>query len=243
MSFFNFDFFKFFVIMFLGYGGISMEQRKSDINTGDGNVINVDNNGLNYSFDFSSQVAHDSTQGVGPQVNAQAMPEVNAQPGVQVVASNPQPGRQPMPEVNSMPEVNVGPVAMPETTTSGVGPTVGPQVSVSNEVSPMSSPSVPTVSVQNANVQASGVTTPADIQTSTVGVNTVPTDIQASAVQGESTVSDTGVQGEMQNTQQVQDSGEEIIKDKKSTKVFLFVIVAIIVAFIIALPFIRNILG
>lgn len=33
-----------------------MEQRKSDINTGDGNVINVDTNGLSYSFDFSNQV-------------------------------------------------------------------------------------------------------------------------------------------------------------------------------------------
>ena len=33
-----------------------MEQRKSDIDTGDGNVVNVNSNGLSYSFDFSSQV-------------------------------------------------------------------------------------------------------------------------------------------------------------------------------------------
>ena len=50
------DFYIIFVIINLEYGGICMEQRKSDINTGDGNVVNVDTNGLSYSFDFSSQV-------------------------------------------------------------------------------------------------------------------------------------------------------------------------------------------
>lgn len=210
-----------------------MEQRKSDINTGDGNVINVDNNGLNYSFDFSNQVTPDSTQISGSEVNVQPVPQASSQPAVstQMVDNSFQQG-QSMPEVNPTPEVNVGPMPMPNVTPNAAGPVVGPQVSVPNGASPMSSPSVEATPVSNGTVQSNPV-----------NASVLSTNDQTNGVQGEQAVSNEGVQSEVQNTQQVQDSGEEIIKDKKSTKVFLFTIVAIIVAFIIALPFIRNILG
>ena len=52
-----------------------MEQRKSDINTGDGNVVNVDTNGLSYSFDFSSQV--EQTPQVAP-VQPEVAPQVTS---------------------------------------------------------------------------------------------------------------------------------------------------------------------
>ena len=70
-----------------------MEQRKSDINTGDGNVVNVDTNGLSYSFDFSSQVesvpqAAPVQPEVAPQV-APVQPEVATQSEqVQVTEQN-----------------------------------------------------------------------------------------------------------------------------------------------------------
>ena len=46
---------------------------------------------------------------------------------------------------------------------------------------------------------------------------------------------------EQANTANVQ--GEELIEDKKGTKKFLIIITIIVVAFIIALPFIFNLIG
>lgn len=199
-----------------------MEQRKSDINTEGGNVINVDNNGLNYSFDFSSQVIPNTGQVIQP---AEPTPKANVDSGVnlepkvsvQMASSgSSQPVVSPIPEVQESTEA----VKMPGVVTDGAKPVIGPQVNVS-EVTPMATPSVDskvagdsTVSVNVTNDQAN--------------VGTAPVK---------------NVQDEVQNTEQAQSGDEEIIKDKKSTKVFLFAIVAIIVVFIIALPFIRNILG
>ena len=64
-----------------------MEQRKSDINTDDGNVVNVNANGLSYSFDFSNQTVQNPRPAqtiVTPEKNAQpvqptAMPESTTQ--------------------------------------------------------------------------------------------------------------------------------------------------------------------
>jgi len=212
-----------------------MEQRKSDINTGDGNVINVDNNGLNYSFDFSSQVASDANQMAEPMMGAQQVnqmnePMFNGQQNGQMV-DNVQPEFQPMPEVNYQPEVNAGPMPMPEATYNDVQPAMGPQV-MPNEAAPMAGPNAVVTPATTNDVQA-------------VNVNAVPTDVQVNAEQGATVQGEqvANVQGEVQNIQQTQGSDEEIIKDKKATKRFLFIIVGIIVAFIIALPFINKIIG
>lgn len=55
-----------------------MEQRKTDINNGDGNVVNVDTNGLSYSFDFSNQVANSQQSApVTPEAQAPITQEQN----------------------------------------------------------------------------------------------------------------------------------------------------------------------
>ena len=59
-----------------------MEQRKSDINTGDGNVVNIDTNGLSYSFDFSNQVQNNSQVAPVAPVQPEVAPTVPVQPEV-----------------------------------------------------------------------------------------------------------------------------------------------------------------
>ena len=130
-----------------------MEQRKSDINTGDGNVVNVDTNGLSYSFDFSSQV--DNTPQVAP-VQSEAAPQV---------------------------------------------------APVQPEAAPQAAPVQPVAAQQVESVQ------PQEIQTEQV-------------------------QATEENV-----TGEDLIKDKKSTKVFLFVLFALVVAFIICLPLLYDKIG
>ena len=156
-----------------------MEQRKSDINTGDGNVVNVDTNGLSYSFDFSSQVEQT------PQV-APVQPEVAPQ---------------------------VAPVQ----------PEVAPQVApVQPEVAPQAAPVQPEVAPQVAPVQPEVAPQVAPVQPEVAP--------QVAPIQPEVAV---------QNTEQ-NITGDELIKDKKSTKVFLTVLFVLVVAFIISLPFLYN---
>ena len=141
-----------------------MEQRKSDINTGDGNVVNVDTNGLSYSFDFSSQV--DNTPQVAP-VQSEAAPQV-----------------------------------------APVQPEAAPQAApVQPEAAPQAAPVQPVAAQQVESVQ------PQEIQTEQV-------------------------QATEENV-----TGEDLIKDKKSTKVFLFVLFALVVAFIICLPLLYDKIG
>ena len=157
-----------------------MEQRKSDINTGDGNVVNVDTNGLSYSFDFSSQV--ESVPQAAP-----VQPEV----APQVAPVQPE----------------VAPQAAP------MQPEVAPQVApMQPEVAPQAAPMQPEVAQQVAPVQSEVATQSEQVQVTEQNV-----------------------------------TGEDLIKDKKSTKFFLIVLFALVVAFIVFLPFlyekISNVIG
>lgn len=148
-----------------------MEQRKSDINTGDGNVVNVDTNGLSYSFDFSNQVDN-TQQAVQPTVQAEPAPATQVQPEMAPQAVQP--------EVQAQPAVQVDPV-QPE-----------------------------------------------------------------AAVQAEPVQSAPAVQSEVTQTEQVkasEDNGENLIKDKKSTKFFLIVLFVLVISFIICLPMIHEIIS
>ena len=171
-----------------------MEQRKSDIDTGDSNVVNVNSNGLNYSFDFSNQVSSNPEP-----INPTPMP---------APASNVEPA--PMPGTVSAPEPQpvVEPVVSPEPAPVDPVPTVEPVVSPEP---------APVESVNNPDINS-------DSEMQNVAEN------QA-----------TEKPLEQANTANVQ--GEELIEDKKGTKKFLIIITIIVVAFIIALPFIFNLIG
>ena len=199
-----------------------MEQRKSDLDTGDGNVINVNNDGLNYSFDFSNQVAPDNNQ-VNTQFNGnvQPAPEPNFQASPMPEA-NFQANVQPMPMNEPSFQADVQPAPMPEVSPAEVQPM--PQVNASEATPVMNGGSLE----QNVNVQPVSEEAP---QT----VNQAEPSVQVTPVQE-------AVQPQVAS-EQSQNSEGEIIKDKKSTKSFLFLIIGIIVAFIIALPFIKNIIG
>ncbi len=192
-----------------------MEQRKSDINTGDGNVINASSNGLNYSFDFSSQVTPEKS-GTAP------MP--GPQPVNQVVA----PASQP----NVVQTNNVAPMGG---TSEPAGPvqTVEPAMPIGPEPVQTAAPTMP---VGPEPVQTAEPNAPVGMDSATV---TPVSNTDGSALQ-----TTEGVQPEVQTTEAAQNQAEEpIIKDKKSTKTFLFIIVGLIVVFIIALPFIFKIFG
>ena len=112
------DIYIFFVIIILEYGGIQMEQRKSDINTGDGNVVNVDTNGLSYSFDFSSQVQNNSqvapVQQVPQAEPVQPVPQVEpVQPAPQVEPVQPVPQVEPVQPAPQVEPVQPVPQAEP----------------------------------------------------------------------------------------------------------------------------------
>ena len=163
-----------------------MEQRKSDINTGDGNVVNVDTNGLSYSFDFSSQV--DNTPQVAP-VQSEAAPQV-----------------------------------------APVQPEVAPQVApVQPEAAPQAAPVQSEVAQQAAPVQ------------SEVAPQAAP--VQPVAAQQVESVQPQEIQTEQVQATEENVTGEDLIKDKKSTKVFLFVLFALVVAFIICLPLLYDKIG
>ena len=151
-----------------------MEQRKSDINTGDGNVVNVDTNGLSYSFDFSNQVDN-TQQAVQPTVQAEPAPAAQVEPVQPEMAP-----QAVQPEVQAQPAVQAEPVK-PEAT-----------------------------------------------------------------VQAEQVQSAPAVQAEVTQTEQVkasEDNGENLIKDKKSTKFFLIVLFVLVISFIICLPMIHEIIS
>lgn len=203
-----------------------MEQRKSDLDTGDGNVINVNNDGLNYSFDFSNQVVPDNNQ-VNAQFNGnvQPAPEPNFQANVQPMPeANFQANVQPMPMNEPSFQADVQPTPMPEVSPAEVQPTVMPQVNASEVTPVMNGGSLE----QNVNVQPVS-------EEALQAVNQAEPSVQVTPVQE-------AVQPQVAS-EQSQNSEGEIIKDKKSTKTFLFLIIGIIVAFIIALPFIKNIIG
>ena len=80
-----------------------MEQRKSDINTGDGNVVNIDTNGLSYSFDFSNQVQNNSQVAPVAPVQPEVAPTVPVQPEVTPAVAPVQP--EVAPTVPVQPEV------------------------------------------------------------------------------------------------------------------------------------------
>ena len=171
-----------------------MEQRKSDIDTGDSNVVNVNSNGLNYSFDFSNQVS-----------------------------SNPEPINPiPMPA----PASNVEPAPMPGTVSAPE-----PQPVVEPVVSPESAPVDPVSTVEP-------VVSPEPAPVESVNTPDINSDSEMQNV-AENQATEKPL--EQANTANVQ--GEELIEDKKGTKKFLIIITIIVVAFIIALPFIFNLIG
>ena len=107
-----------------------MEQRKSDINTGDGNVVNIDTNGLSYSFDFSNQVQNNSQVAPVAPVQPEVAPTVPVQPEVTPAVAPVQP--EVAPTVPVQPEVT--PAVAP------VQPEVAPTVPVQPEVTPAVAP-------------------------------------------------------------------------------------------------------
>ena len=205
-----------------------MEQRKSDIDTGDSNVVNVNSNGLNYSFDFSNQVSSNPEP-----INPTPMP---------APASNVEPA--PMPGTVSAPEPQpvVEPVVSPEPAPVDPVPTVEPVVS------PKPAPVDPVPTVEPV---VSPEPAPVD-PVPTVEPVVSPEPAPVESVNNPGINSDSGMQNvaenqatekpsEQANTANVQ--GEELIEDKKGTKKFLIIITIIVVAFIIALPFIFNLIG
>ena len=171
-----------------------MEQRKSDIDTGDSNVVNVNSNGLNYSFDFSNQVSS-NPEPINP--TPMPAPASNVEPA-------PMPGTVSAPEPQPVVEPVVSPEPAPVDPVSTVEPVVSPEPA-------------PVESVNNPDINS-------DSEMQNVAEN------QA-----------TEKPLEQANTANVQ--GEELIEDKKGTKKFLIIITIIVVAFIIALPFIFNLIG
>ena len=195
-----------------------MEQRKSDINNGDDNVINASSNGLNYSFDFSSQV--------NP-AGGQATPMAGPQPVNQGVPPTPQPS---VVQSNS-----VAPMEMNNGFTNQVQPEPVQAIEPTNQAQ-----SEPVQAIEPTNqVQPEPVSDPmVQIQPETAQATEPINQVQPESVQATgSNVVQTGEQ-----VSQAQSNGP-IIKDKKATKTFLFIIVGLIIIFIIALPFIFNVIG
>lgn len=174
-----------------------MEQRKSDINT-DGNVVNVDTNGLSYSFDFSNQVETNNTMG----------------PAVPIANPTVQPG-----------QVNVQPTAVPvmqkAPTTAPVQPEATSVPLASEAPTPVSS-DVP-VEATAAPVEATNK--PAEQAQPAVSFEQ-PAEAQAA-----------------QETAESEQTEEELIKDKKGTKIFLIFLFILVLSFIIGLPFIWRFLS
>ena len=162
-----------------------MEQRKSDINTGDANTINVDTNGLSYSFDFSSQVE--------PEKNINQVPK-------QPINQTPvEPAPAPEPVVQTPVEPAPQPVVQ-----APVEPTLAPV----NQVQEQDSiPNPQAQTIEQSNVSKAQGNTESSVQEKTV------------------------------------QNDEELIKDKKGTKKFIIIIGIIVIAFIIALPFIFKLIG
>ena len=161
-----------------------MEQRKSDINTDDGNVVNINSNGLNYSFDFSSQV--DSTSNVAKPSSVETL---------DVIA----PAAEPVQPVAPMPAVEPVQPAAPMPAAEPVQP-VAPM--------PAAEPVQPVAPMPAAEPVQPVAPMPAE-----------------------------------QVQQSVQTDGDDLIKDKKSTKTFLIILGIVVAIFIIALPFIFGFFG
>ena len=89
-----------------------MEQRKSDIDTGDANSVNVNANGLNYSFDFSSQVNNTVPGTVAPMPTAEPVAPA-PMPAVEPVAPAPMPTVEPVAQAPMPTAEPVAPAPMP----------------------------------------------------------------------------------------------------------------------------------
>ena len=228
-----------------------MEQRKSDINTGDGNVVNVDTNGLSYSFDFSSQVEPANQQNVQqPQVmpstpepvQPQVVSSMPASAGSQVIPGTPEPVQPQV--VPSAPE----PVQQPQVVPSAPEPVQQPQV-MPSAPEPVQQPQVMPSAPESAGPQVIPGT-PEPVQPSVQqpeSLGQVSDQSQAQSSNLQTQVADKN-ESDVKTVESVNkivssSNGEELIKDKKSTKRFLIAVVIIIVAFVIALPFIFKILG
>lgn len=119
------------------------------------------------------------------------------------------------PVVKPMP-ANNEPIATTEVTPAEATPVATPTVASTENTSVTTTEVTPTV------------TSPVENQATTEPANNQTTPVPVGAVE--------------ENVEPVEDEAE-LIKDKKATKRFLIIIVIIIVAFIIALPFIFNIIG
>ena len=200
-----------------------MEQRKSDINTGDANTINVDTNGLSYSFDFSSQVEPEKNINQVPKQPINQTPVEPAPAPEPVVQTPVEPAPQPVVQAP------VEPAPQPVVQTP-VEPVSAPEPVVQTPVEPAPQPVVqapvePTLAPVNQVQEQDSIPNP---QAQTIEQSNV------SKAQGntESSVQEKTVQND-----------EELIKDKKGTKKFIIIIGIIVIAFIIALPFIFKLIG
>ena len=197
-----------------------MEQRKSDINTDDGNVVNINSNGLNYSFDFSSQV--DSTSNVAKPSSVETL---------DVIA----PAAEPVQPVAPMPAVEPVQPAAPMSAAEPVQPAAPmPAVEPVQPVAPMPAaepvqPAAPMPAVEPVQPVA-----PMPAAEPVQPVAPMPA---AEPVQPVAPMPAEQVQ------QSVQTDGDDLIKDKKSTKTFLIILGIVVAIFIIALPFIFRFFG
>lgn len=179
-----------------------MEQRKSDINT-DGNVVNIDTNGLSYSFDFSNQVGATNTMGPAAPI---ANPEV--QPGQVGVQNNATPVAQ-----------SVEPTAEPVATSTPVEPTAAPVATAE----PVVATEMPT---------AQPIAAPESTEQAVVHAQPTISFEQQEQSPSVSQVAETTIQAD----------DEELIKDKKGTKLFLIILLVIVLGFIFFLPTIWQII-
>lgn len=205
-------------------GYLKMDE-KNDVS----NNTNSQNN-MSYSFDFSSQVDNTATpvnQG-GVTVSASDTPAVNQ-------AANVQDSVSPAPNVAQEAMTSVQTPVNPSVQQSSVNSTVQ-QATVNSSVqqAPVS-PGVQPNTVNSVEGQAP-INQPSQTTTAT---NTVASEVTDAPMPGVvPPVTPETVMAQKNENEEI-----ELIKDKKATKNFLIGLFVVLIIFIIALPFIFNIMG
>ena len=228
-----------------------MDEKNNTINNGEtqGN--------MNYSFDFANQV--DNTVPSTPVANQ------TSESAVETLDANVAPAQVTTPAVETL-DVNS---TVTPTVTQPSTPVIDTPV-VNSNVTPEVAPNV-TSSMGTSNVATSGpqvvetptitptvTVAPAQVATPAAEVSNATPDVNQ-AIPSEATNTNVGADStsvsmpevtpvvpitpETIASQNKDEENIELIKDKKATKNFLIVLFILLIAFIIALPFIFNIMG
>ena len=197
------------------------------------NQSNVNPENLNYSFDFTNQVEPEepnADMNPAPLLNEPPNPEPTVAPAPTPARVTPDPAVVPNPEPVA-PQPQVAPVN-PEPTMAAPKPepTIAPAPTPA-PVTPEPAPVTPTpesAPTPTVNAMAQEPVTP---QTQVISQ---PVDVSVPVLDNDMPTNQTSTEAP---------NNQEPTKSGKSTAVFIIVLVVIIVAFIVALPFLLDILG